>query len=98
MMTTLIVTFSIRELGVSLPFFEIEDMKSCSFSLCLHSVMQDQAQEENPLHGDHLQRQDILRYEIFYFPFTEGQLFEQVNYSCRLFKCVISSYIIYFKV
>ncbi|NWU32652.1 AZI2 protein, partial [Dyaphorophyia castanea] len=25
------------------------------------------AQEENPLHGDHLQRQDILRYEIFYF-------------------------------
>ncbi|NXJ18929.1 AZI2 protein, partial [Dicrurus megarhynchus] len=26
------------------------------------------AQEENPLHGDHLQRQDIPRYEIFYFP------------------------------
>ncbi|NWV96892.1 AZI2 protein, partial [Machaerirhynchus nigripectus] len=25
-------------------------------------------QEENPLHGDHLQRQDIPRYDIFYFP------------------------------
>ncbi|NWV54831.1 AZI2 protein, partial [Daphoenositta chrysoptera] len=30
--------------------------------------------EENPLHGDHLQRQDILRYEIFYFLFTEGHV------------------------
>lgn len=64
----------------------------------LHFVIQDQAQEENPLHGDHLQRQDIQRYEILYFQFTEGQLFEQVNYSYRLFRCVISSYTISLKV
>ncbi|NWT81592.1 AZI2 protein, partial [Lanius ludovicianus] len=32
------------------------------------------AQEENPLHGDHLQRQDIPRYGIFCFPLTEGHV------------------------
>ncbi|NXB30332.1 AZI2 protein, partial [Eulacestoma nigropectus] len=32
------------------------------------------AQEENPFHGDHLQRQDIPRYERFYFHFTEGHV------------------------
>lgn len=83
------MNFSIRELGVSLLFFEREDLKSCSFILSsLHSVTQDQAQEANPLHGAHLQRQDIHRYEIFYFQLTEGQFVEQVNYSCRLFRCV----------
>ncbi|NWS34074.1 AZI2 protein, partial [Polioptila caerulea] len=28
---------------------------------------EQKAQEENPLHGDHLQRQDIQRYKVFYF-------------------------------
>uniref|UniRef100_A0A8C0UL51 5-azacytidine-induced protein 2 n=1 Tax=Cyanistes caeruleus TaxID=156563 RepID=A0A8C0UL51_CYACU len=32
------------------------------------------AQKENLLHGDHIQRQDIQRYEIFYFQFTEGHV------------------------
>lgn len=93
-MKILLVNFSIRKLGVSVLFFEREDLKSCySFSVSLH-FMQDQTQYENPLHGDHLQRQDLQRYEIFYFQFTEGQLVKQVNYSCRLFRCVISSHTI----
>ncbi|NXD99449.1 AZI2 protein, partial [Chaetorhynchus papuensis] len=33
----------------------------------LRKELQNSKQKENPLHGDHLQRQDILRYEIFYF-------------------------------
>ncbi|NXO13596.1 AZI2 protein, partial [Oriolus oriolus] len=40
----------------------------------LRKELQNSKQKENPLHGDHLQRQDILRYEIFYFPFTEGHV------------------------
>ncbi|NXF14493.1 AZI2 protein, partial [Rhodinocichla rosea] len=52
----------------------------------LRKELQNSKQKENPVHGDHLQRQDIQRYEIFYFQFTEGQWFEQVNYSCRLFR------------
>ncbi|NXA70389.1 AZI2 protein, partial [Mohoua ochrocephala] len=33
----------------------------------LRKELQNSKQKENPLHGDHLQRQDISRYEIFYF-------------------------------
>ncbi|NWH29069.1 AZI2 protein, partial [Chloropsis hardwickii] len=40
----------------------------------LRKELQNSKQKENPLHGDHLQRQDSQRYEIFYFHFTEGHL------------------------
>ncbi|NXN02281.1 AZI2 protein, partial [Sylvia borin] len=33
----------------------------------LRKELQNSKQKEDPLHGDHLQRQDIQRYEIFYF-------------------------------
>ncbi|NXP36529.1 AZI2 protein, partial [Leiothrix lutea] len=33
----------------------------------LRKELQNSKQKENPLHGDHLHRQDIQRYEIFYF-------------------------------
>lgn len=62
-----------------------------------HFVMQDQAQEENPLNGDFLQKQDIQRYGnqvafMFYFSFTEGQLFEQVAIlaACSKMLCQIT--------
>ncbi|NXY05253.1 AZI2 protein, partial [Pteruthius melanotis] len=39
----------------------------------LRKELQNSKQKEIPLHGDHLQRQDILSYEIFYFPFINVQ-------------------------
>lgn len=68
----------------SLQYFQIGLDSSLHFLSSPHSVTQDQAQDENPLNGDHLQRQDIQRYEnqvafMFYTYFTERQLFEGVD-------------------
>ena len=68
----------------SLQYFQIGLDSPLHFLSSPHSVMQDQAQDKNPLNGDHLQRQGIQRYEnqvafMFYTYFTEGQLFEGVD-------------------
>ncbi|NXK59576.1 AZI2 protein, partial [Sylvietta virens] len=40
----------------------------------LRKELQNSKQKENPLHVDHLQRQDIQKYDVFYFQFTEGHV------------------------